>query len=502
MQKEDEDRRAQGRGLHVTLAVLVVLSIAASAVAAFSRKELLDERDRAERLAAELSRSEDRIAELEDRKGDRDEGKDPEPPPPSDGGNNPFADVFGGDMGALLQCVGTEEAVSGDDTAENARGQVHEISNTVEQLRGLHFKHRVKIKFLSPAAVAQKAAQITLEDYSQKVANAEGRMLQTLGAIPVGTDLRLMTKTLIENQVAGFYVPSTDQLVVPGRPDQPLTPAQKVILAHEFTHAVTDGQLDFPLSEHRDPADLDEDLAALAVVEGDATLLMQKYAVTRLSVFDQLSMTSDPAYEASQQAIARVPPYLVEQLTYPYVDGLNFTCEQFAKGGWKAVNRAYVHPPTSTAQVLFPERYESREVPRVPTRPSPPSGPWKKMWHSSFGAANLLWLFKAPGGDESAALSALDDRVAAWAGGAVDVWSQGRDTSLALRLFERRGGDLCESVADWYGASFEGDSETPTRPSEAAAWRGATQSAVVTCPKTEVRVGVGPNLATARQVVR
>jgi hypothetical protein len=502
MQKEDDGKRSPGRGLRVAVVILAVISIAASAVAAIARKQLVDERGRAERLAAELSRSEDRVTELEHQKSGENEGNDPEPHPPADGDDNPFADDFGGDIGALLQCVGTDEAVSGKDTAEDARAQVREISSVVERLRRLHFEHRVKVKFLTPTAVAEKAARITLEDYPQKVADAEGRMLGSLGAIPVGTDLRLMTKKLIESQVAGFYVPSSDQLVVPGRPDRPLTPAQKVILAHELTHAVADGRLDFPLSEHPDPADLDEDLAALAVVEGDATLLMQRYAVTRLSVFDQLSMTSDPAYDASQEAIAKVPPYLVEQLTYPYVDGLNFTCELFAKGGWKAVNRAYAHPPTSTAQVLFPDRYKSGEGARNPTRPSPPSGRWKEIWHSTFGAANLLWLFKAPGGDEGAALSALDDRVAAWAGGTVDAWSRGRETSLALRLSERRGDDLCASVTEWYGATFDDDSETETRPSESAAWTGATQSAVVTCPKTEVRVGVGPNLTTARQVVR
>ena len=502
MQKEDEKvGRPQGRGLRVAVVLLAVLSVGASALAAVSRNQLADERARTRRLAADLSDTRDRLAEVENENRNNSGRKDPDPPPTDGGDENPFADAFGGDISTLLRCVGADDSAPGTDSADQGHAQVHEISQAVEQLRGLTFDHKVDVKFLTPTQVAKKAAHITLEDYPQKAADAEGRMLQALGAIPIGTDLRNLTKDLIESQVAGFYVPSTDRLYVPGDPNEPLSAAEKVILAHELTHGVTDGRLELPLSEHPDPADLDKDLAALAVVEGDATLLMQRYAVTHLSVLEQLSMTNDPAYQASQEAIAKVPPYLVEQLTYPYVDGLNFTCELFARGGWKAVNRAYAHPPTSTAQVLFPDRYRSGKEPNIPSRPPAPGAKWKTSWHSSFGAANLLWLFKAPGGDEAAAIHDLEKGVAAWGGGAINVWTRGPDTSLALRLVTTGGHRLCSSVTDWYEASFTDDSESSTRADEKGAWSGR-QTAVVTCPDTEVRLGVGPDLATARRVVR
>lgn len=501
MQTNEEPQRSSPRDLRrVALVVLVVLAVSASALAVVQRNELTDERARADRLADALADTRDRIAELENQNN----GEDPNPPPPdeTDADDDPFSDVFGGDIGALLECVGTQAPPAGSDPADDARTQLGEISDAVQQLRGLRFEHEVDAKFLDPGDLAAKAAKITLRDYPQRVADAEGRMLEALGAIPRGTDLRLLTKKLIESQVAGFYVPSSDQLVVPGRANESLTPGQKVILAHELTHALSDGQLEIPLPEHPDPADLDRDLAALAIVEGDATLLMQRYATTRLSIFDQLSMTSDPAYAASQEAIAEIPPYLVEQLTYPYVDGLNFTCNLYARGGWKAVNRAYANPPTSTAQVLFPERYHNPTKPVPPTSPVAPEGAWKEAWRSSFGAANLLWLFKAPGGDEAAALSDIEERIAAWSGGAIRVWGHGRDTVLALRLTQRRSGDLCASIVEWYKTSFDDDSEAPAKTSEEAAFDGGAQSAAIACPQNEIRLGVGPNLATAREVLR
>jgi hypothetical protein len=497
--ESDEKNGSRGRGLRTAVVILVILSIAASAFAVAQRNDLTDERARADRLEDELGASREKISELDN------EGRGDDPKPPEDdveGDPNPFDDVFGGDIEALLECIGTGSPSETSDTADNARAQLKEIAGAVEELRGLRFDHKVHPQFLSAEEVAEKAARITLRDYPQKVADAEGSMLQALGAIPRGTDLRRLTEKLIASQVAGFYVPSTDELVVPGNPDEPLEPGQKIILAHELTHAVADGRLEIPLPEHPDPADLDKDLAALAVVEGDATLLMQRWATTRLSIFDQLSLTNDPAYQASQEAIAEIPPYLVEQLTYPYVDGLNFTCDLYAKGGWQAVNRAYAKPPTSTAQVLFPERYAGGQAPVFPTAARAPKGAWKEVWDSSFGAANLLWLFKAPGGDESAAMDDIAKRVKEWRGGTVRTWTRGDDIALALRLSGGSSGDLCGSIAEWYDASFDDDSEVQTKGEEEAAFDGEIQSAVLDCPKDEVHLGVGPDLATAYQLAR
>jgi hypothetical protein len=500
MPTDEQSKPSPSPLLRVALVLLAVLALGASALAVVQRNQLADERARSDELADDLATSRDRISDLQNEI----ENGEPQPPPPDDnGGQDPFSDVFGGDVATLLECVGAGGEAEASDSAETARAQVDEISNAVEQLRALRLKHDVDVRFLEPEAVAKKAARITMRDYPRDLADAEGRMLQALGAVPRGTDLRQLTTELIESQVAGFYLPSTDSLFVPGNSTEPLTPGEKVILAHELTHAVAHGQLNIPLPEHPDPADLDEDLAALAIVEGDATLLMQQYALTRLSVFDQLSMTSDPSYQASQDAIEKIPPYLVEQLTYPYVDGLNFTCDLYIDGGWKAVNRAYANPPTTTAQVLFPDRYESQEEPKPTSSAVGPGGGWNEAWHSTFGAANLLWLFKAPGGDETLALSEIEERVSAWAGGTVDVWERGQDTALALRLRQKKEiGDLCASIMEWYDASFDDDSAAQTKQAEGSAFTGEIQSAVVSCPDEEVRLGVGPNLRTARRMVR
>jgi hypothetical protein len=60
---------------------------------------------------------------------------------------------------------------------------------------------------------------------------------------------------------------------------------------------------------------------------------------------------------------------------------------------------------------------------------------------------------------------------------------------------------LCDAVARWYEAAF-GGRDTGVRPGESLALDGEAQDAVLSCRGTEVRLGIGPDLATARALVR
>jgi hypothetical protein len=358
------------------------------------------------------------------------------------------------------------------------------------------------VRFLPPKAVAARAARLMLSDYPADVAASEGRVLAALGAIPPDTDLRQTAKELLESQVAGFYVPATGQLVVPSTdPRRPLSANEKIILAHELEHAVADQQLGLPVPERPDPREADETLAALSVAEGDATLVMQRYALQAIPIFEQLSMMSDPALSQAQDALAETPHFLAQQLLFPYTTGMEFDCGLYTSGGWGAVNRAYEDPPTTTAQVMFPERYTSGEAAVDVRDPSGPGSGWNKDMESTFGAAHLLWLFEAPGGDPGAALDDPEGAARAWAGGEVHPFTRGASSAVALVMAQRSGeSELCRSVAGWYDSAFE-DEEVATDGAEELARDGESQDAVVWCSGDEVRVGIGPDLATARALV-
>lgn len=138
----------------------------------------------------------------------------------------------------LAECLGADELLAGDDALADegaaskvpGRVEIRRIIRAVERIRKLEFKYSVDARFLSRRALAKRAADLLLSDYPKKEADTEARMLETLGAIPFDSNLRSMTRDLLESQVAGFYVPKTNKLYVPGSPDRPMGAIGRTIM--------------------------------------------------------------------------------------------------------------------------------------------------------------------------------------------------------------------------------------------------------------------------------
>ncbi|MFN2470198.1 MAG: hypothetical protein ABR583_04270 [Gaiellaceae bacterium] len=350
----------------------------------------------------------------------------------------------------VSRCVDTVAAGASKDGGSTARG----VAREVERLRRLRFRSLPKPRYLQKAALARRI-RAELNSYPAAAAEADERALIALGALPRGTDLRALLRKALSSQVAGSYDPKKGELVVLSDAQASLNGVERLTLAHELEHALADQALEFPayLEADRPPEGLEDAAAAgLALVEGDAMLITEAYAVEHLSARDVLSGLA-PSLAAGEE-FDKLPYYVQASSVFPYTEGLAFVCRVFARGGWKAVDRAYRKPPVSTAQILFPGRYLARERDVDPPDPPPPGRGWKRLDRTAVGAADLLWLFEAPGGKVTRALSGSRRRAAAWAGGEAYVWGRGPRTAVTLTLVQRRGArDLCASVRAWLRAA-------------------------------------------------
>jgi hypothetical protein len=378
--------------------------------------------------------------------------------------------------------------------------QVEAIADSVERLRELEFREAVEPRFVSPQQITARVRELFMEEYTAETGDAESRILAALGAVPPGTDMRSLRADLLGSQVAGFYDPQTGELVV-RQAGADLTVTDRIVLAHELDHALTDQALGLPLPEDLRSGREDADLAATALVEGDATLLMQRYAASM--PFEEQLGSLDPAamLEAfqAQADLTALPPYLQAELRFPYEVGLAYVCERHSAGGWEAVDQAYRDPPDSTLEILFPGG--------SPTAPEPVNvpglllAPWERVRTSQLGAAQLLWLLEAPGGDPTRGIEAAETVVKEWRGGTVELWRRGPDTAVGVAIADRPGGaSLCEAVAEWYRRSFADDEHPHERGYEIVA-DGLTQDALVGCFEGEVRLGIAPGLGTAAALI-
>jgi hypothetical protein len=408
---------------------------------------------------------------------------------------------LGGAGPDLLACLSgqepfAEEAAPAGGTLEQ---QVRAIARQVEGIRDLEFAEPVEPRFLPAAETADRVEDQFLEEYTTEIADAEERILAALGAVPAGIDLRQARAQALGSQVVGYYVPGTGQLVVQAEGSE-LDAVARVTLAHELEHALADQNLDLPIPLQPMPGREDRDLAGLAVIEGDATLTMQRYAFT-LSFQDQIEL-ADPSVAAEAEAgLQGLPYFLRQELLFPYQEGLEFVCRLYGAGGWEAVNEAYDNPPTSSAQILFPERFAGGEDAVDPDDPGEPRGSWSFEGRHELGAANLLWLFEAPGGDRAAALDEPMTGASAWAGGEAHLWERGSDSAVGISLAERAGDDvLCSAMSHWYAVAFPDAQARGSALDGGLELDGSAQDAVLRCTDHDVRMGIAPDLATANRL--
>ncbi len=375
---------------------------------------------------------------------------------------------------------------------------VGSIAGAVEDTRELAFEELPEPSFLTPEALRARVEHIV----SYPEARTDARVLAALGAVPEGFDLEAELSTLLGEQVVGFYDPDTGDLVVSAEgTEDGLDALEVLILVHELQHALADQALGLPDVGEPGPGEEDAAAALVALVEGDAQLTTEAFAARALSAEDRLELLL--TLPGAAAGLEDTPHFLGRSLAFPYVEGAAFACELYGEGGWAEVDAAYAQPPSTTAQILFPERYRDGEEAARPEVTADLSRPWRPTPARALGAADLLFLFEAPGGDPGRALDDPLGRARAWGGGELRAWVRGGDVGITMALVqhpEEQG--LCESVAAWYRAAFPDAGRLESAGNEALVADGDGQDAVIRCSGDQVRAGIGPDLDTARELSR
>jgi len=229
------------------------------------------------------------------------------------------------------------------------------IERAVVAIRGLKFLTPVDYSVLSRKQIRQTISGKLAEVFSEQEFKNMTEAMAAIGLLPSGYPLREKYIDLLGEQVAAFFDQHTHKLFM--YEDASLDNAQnRVILAHELTHALQDqhfGLKRMPLEIKNND---DRANASSALVEGDATLVMSEYMLKNMSrqMFKDSMVAS---FSQNMKQLETAPRYLREMLVFPYLRGQEFCAALFARGGYEAVSAAYANPPSSTSQILHPEKY-------------------------------------------------------------------------------------------------------------------------------------------------
>jgi hypothetical protein len=405
---------------------------------------------------------------------------------------------------ALQRCARERRKIGSSSTTAGLDDDVDAISRRVERIRDLTFPRPVQTRLVSRAEVGERFARGFLRRYDAREADRDARVLAALRLVPEGADLRELTSRLLTQGVAGFYNPRKDRLFA-GSAGGALTPYDEMVLAHELDHALVDQVLGLPGTLTRDPMLGDVMAGHQALAEGDATLVMLRYARARFTAADYDAFAS----RFSQRAVQPIPgvPYVFARTSeFPYYEGLLFACRAWRDGGWGAVSDMYLRPPATTADVLFPLRYDEDGEPDLPRPPGSPGGEWGAVHAESFGALDLMVLL------ENADLLSRGETVpgshvravGGWDGGVLHTWLRGPDTAIHLALVDRGVGTedgrrrrLCGVLRRWFRETYP-----DAAPAGRDRWAFEGDRARLRCEGRYVALTMGPSGKVVRNVSR
>jgi len=244
-----------------------------------------------------------------------------------------------------------------------------QVAAEVEKLRGWTFKRPVR-KQRTTVADAKRYFESRIDVFlpgpKRSVMEA---FLQTAGLIPAGADLRASLASVLEQQVAGYYDPSTGTLHVVDRSGDMPAFMERTVLAHELTHALDDQYAGMEeLGKPAAGSTEDTDVVKGALAEGSATALMLQYLV-RETMAGRVNAVEAAQYFqkelARAESLAQMPRYF-NALFGTYLVGSAF----LARGNLQAVLTqpdnsavgrsflaAWKTPPRSSEQVLHPDKY-------------------------------------------------------------------------------------------------------------------------------------------------
>jgi len=243
----------------------------------------------------------------------------------------------------------------------------NQIKDQVAEIRGLAWKAPLDIQVANDAEFRRQLNIVIARDIHVDRMKGDEVTLKILQLIPESTDYLKLYNDLLGGAVLGFYDPKTKKLLV--RSSGSLSPAERITVAHEMDHALTDQYFDFgTATDVLDKADKSEEGSGFtSAIEGDAKLLESQWAEKYLSSKEQAAAKSDGS---GSDVYNTTPLFIVKSLLFPYTTGLSFVTGRYGAGGWAAVNDLYKRPPNSTQVVIHPNLYQAGKTWSTPAFPN------------------------------------------------------------------------------------------------------------------------------------
>lgn len=386
---------------------------------------------------------------------------------------------------SLTLVVVFSEEFTPPDKRKMTEDRIRRIKEDLEEIRGLTFKKKIKISYKSREEMTLLVKGLMRREQSQAMKGGENKALVEFGFIEEGIDVEALWANFYARQALGFYNIENATLVLISdiltdkdilkHPD--LAEANKILYEHfgielidfaffhELDHALVDQN--FHLKEFRKSVEdhFDNALSYVAIIEGEAILASHIFEFRPLGVEKEIvnrkfsidNIIDQQSCMGLMEELSNYPGYITAISLFPYQYGLDFITEVYVQKGWQGVNALYSSPPSSTEQILHPEKYtlkiDSPKKVVIENIEAFLGKEWKKIDQNTLGEFRIQFLISHILEKDDTALIASEgwggDRYALFENGKGDlllyfksVWDSENDAlefyKAYLRTFQNR----------------------------------------------------------------
>ncbi len=347
----------------------------------------------------------------------------------------------------------------GGDPAPAGDGALEEILPDliafVESERGLTF-------ITQPVVVVQPEAEFVagynalvdedLVEYADEYVQAT-EVLQAADFLDEEVTFEDAIRAIGSDGVLGYYETEVNELFVRG---DEVTPFVRTVIVHELTHALDDQHFELHRPEYDDRDD-EIGFGLSAVVEGNASRVEDAYRATFTADEEAEAFAEESSY-SYDFSILRYE-FLSLQIA-PYIEGEELVLDVLEESGQPALDALFVTPPTSSEQVLHPDRLTEPAA----AVPLPPAD-GEILDQGTFGEVTLQVMLEA-----SLGVADARDVAEGWGGDAYVAWLiDDGDACVRTDMVSDTGDDFADLVAgleDWAddsGATIEEPTEGVVR---------------------------------------
>jgi hypothetical protein len=331
--------------------------------------------------------------------------------------------------------------------------RVEQVAREVEKVRGRRFERAVPASEID----GRELKKVLRSKVAESFPAPPEETLKTLVAFGLIDEMPNLLEKLVDfyaSQVIAFYDPEPRKFYVVKGAEKTLQKtgedeelgalagvpgmagmAEKLIFAHELTHALQDEtlRLDHRMKDLKENGD--RGLALQSLLEGEATLVMVRVALAGLPGADEDTeemlgpLLSAGALERSGVP-KDLPDYFVDQLFFPYTEGTAYVRRIVKSRGWAGMDRLWKSPPLSTSEILHEGMiaFTPAEglLPGNPGRLSPPG--FHLLYCDTLGEWTVRFLLRRSLETEEA-----DAAAAGWRGDRIAFFSSGRAIAYLWR---------------------------------------------------------------------